>query len=151
MYSWPRTPLSEYWRHQACWYTWVWYKERRKYGFIYTSVHQRDLWKKLFYKGMYAYIIPYLNGIILSILFTASPIYSYPELTSILSWYCCFSYMIYISPHPSFQISNQFAPPLTSNPGSALDFVSTYHCTSDMTANTPNVKSKGHTTTCDIR
>ena len=26
----------------------------------------------------------------LSILFTASPIWSYPELISILSWYCCF-------------------------------------------------------------
>ena len=133
-------PLSEYWRHQACWYTWVWNKERRGYGFIYTSVHQRDLGKKFLYKGMekvsplgqrsmslyhfkhnfrrlngwihpryivlfmYAYIMPYLNANILSILFTASPIYSYPELTSILSWYCCFLCMIYNSPHPGFQI-----------------------------------------------
>ena len=31
-YSWPRTPLSEYWRHHACWYTWVWYKERWECG-----------------------------------------------------------------------------------------------------------------------
>ena len=33
---------------------------------------------------MYAYIIPYLNAIILSILFTASPIYSYPEFIPII-------------------------------------------------------------------
>ena len=26
MYSWPRTPLSDYWRQHACWYTWLWYK-----------------------------------------------------------------------------------------------------------------------------
>ena len=34
---------------------------------------------------MYGYIIPYVNAIILSILFTVSPIYSYLELISILS------------------------------------------------------------------
>ena len=64
MYSWPRTPLSEYWRHHA-------YR-------VYSSFY------------MYAYIIPHLHAIILSILLTASPIYSYPELISILSWYCYF-------------------------------------------------------------
>ena len=40
---------------------------------------------------MYAYIIPYLNAIILSILFTAGSIYSYPEL--ILIYHDIFAFM----------------------------------------------------------
>ena len=38
----------------------------------------------------FLYVRLYLKAIILSILLTASPIYSHPELISILSWYCCF-------------------------------------------------------------
>ena len=45
---------------------------------------------------MYAYIIPYLNAVILYILFTASSIYSYVELISILSRYCCFMCDLYL-------------------------------------------------------
>ena len=42
------------------------------------------------YFFLYARLYYTLNAIILSILLTGSPIYSYPELISILSWYCCF-------------------------------------------------------------
>ena len=38
------------------------------------------------------FIVTNLNAIILSILFSASPMYPYPELISILSWYCCLNY-----------------------------------------------------------
>ena len=45
---------------------------------------------------MYTYIIPYLNAIILSILFTAGSIYSYPELISIYHDIFVFMHDLYL-------------------------------------------------------
>ena len=50
MHSWSRTPLSDYWRQHACWYTWVWYKERWEYGFIPRCT--KEIYKRsILYKG----------------------------------------------------------------------------------------------------
>ena len=76
---------------------------------------------------MHAYIIPCLNVMILPILFTACPIYSLYsymelELTYLNLYRYIFECVYMCSPPPprGFQFSNTFAPPLTSNPGSAL-------------------------------
>ena len=45
---------------------------------------------------MYAYIIPYLNAIILSILLRASPIYSYPEFINLSMILLFFMYDLYL-------------------------------------------------------
>ena len=50
MYSCLRTPLSDYWRQHACWYTWVWYKERREYGFI-PHCTKEIYTRSILYKG----------------------------------------------------------------------------------------------------
>ena len=60
------TPLCGQWRHHACWYTWVWYKECSENIDWYIPTCTKEIYRSFCIRVIYY------------------------GITGILSWYCCF-------------------------------------------------------------